>query len=98
MNRPTLPIFNAQLKLVEEYSDLREDRTSEILTQIGDQTPFWSMIAYLRPDRTRYTLELLNIANQFAITVEMRFKHAMACPRPIDYSPQIQPMVLTPGH
>jgi hypothetical protein len=28
----------------------------------------------------------------------MRIKHALACRRPIEFSPQIQPMIGTPGH
>ena len=28
----------------------------------------------------------------------MRIKHALACRRPIEYSPQVQPMILTPSH
>jgi hypothetical protein len=33
-----------------------------------------------------------------AIHVQMRFKHAFACQRPVELSPQIQPMIPTPGH
>ena len=30
--------------------------------------------------------------------VHMRVKHALACRRPIEYSAQVQPMILTPAH
>ena len=53
---------------------------------------------YLHPSRTPRTLELLGMAIQFAVNVEMRFKHELACWRPIEYSPHVQPMITTPGH
>ena len=40
----------------------------------------------------------LGAAFRLARFVEMRFKHALACRRPIEYSAQVQPMILTPGH
>jgi hypothetical protein len=40
----------------------------------------------------------LNIALQWAIAVELRFKHELACWRPADCSAQVQPMITTPGH
>jgi len=35
---------------------------------------------------------------QFCVYVEMRFKHALGCFRPVEYNAQVQPMITTPGH
>jgi membrane-associated phospholipid phosphatase len=96
--RPTEATFQGQLDLVEAYADLREDREGEILAQLTPPVAFWSSVVSLHPDRTRYTLELLDVALRFANFVEMRLKQGLSCRRPIDYSPQVQPMILTPGH
>ena len=59
---------------------------------------FWSSIIYMHPDRTKRTFELINMVLQFCVYVEMRFKHALACWRPVEYNAQVQPMITTPGH
>ena len=91
-------VFEKQLKLVELYADLREDRAAEIFAQLGPQHAFWSAITNLHPSCTPKTFELLDAGTRFAVIVEMRFKHALACARPADLSPQVQPMLLTPRH
>ena len=96
--RPTPEIFQAQLDFLDQYSDLREDRASEILCELGPQYAFWSSIVYLHPERTKKTIELLDAALRLANFVEMRIKHALACRRPNELSPQVQPIILTPGH
>jgi hypothetical protein len=83
---------------VMDYADLRLDRQAEVLSQVPQLMSYWSTLAGLHTNRTCWTLELLNLAIRLAISVEMRFKHALAVPRPVQYSPQIQPMLLTPGH
>jgi hypothetical protein len=52
----------------------------------------------MHPDRTKRTFELINMLLQFCVHVEMRFKHALGCWRPVEYNAQIQPMITTPGH
>jgi membrane-associated phospholipid phosphatase len=96
--RPTEAKFKAQLAFLNEYADLRPDRAAEILAQVETPVAFLSSIAYLRPDRSRHTVELLAAAFRLARFVEMRVKHALACRRPNEYSPQVQPMILTPSH
>jgi membrane-associated phospholipid phosphatase len=98
MVRPTAGQFRRQLNLVNGYADLREDRTAEITAQIVSPIAFFTGIANLHPDRTRFTLELIWVALRLAGNVEHRFKHALACRRPLELSPQLQPMILTPGH
>ncbi len=87
-----------QVELVIEYADLREERAAELVSQVPQLLTYWTAVAGLHANRTRWTLELLAAAIRLAISVEMRFKHAFAFPRPVLYSPQVQPMILTPQH
>lgn len=98
LNRPGVPAFKEQVKKVLSWADLREERAAEIVAQIDPQFAFWGSVVYLHPSRTPRTLELMNIALLLAVNVEMQFKHALACWRPIEYSAQIQPLITTPGH
>ena len=98
MTAPSIGFFKSQLRHVLEQAELRDDRATEILSQLGLPIAFWSAIANLHPSRTPKTLELLDAAFRLANFVEMRFKHALACNRPLEHSSQVQPMILTPGH
>jgi len=69
-----------------------------VLAQIDPQYAFWSSSIGMRPDNARRTMELINTVLQFCVYVEMRFKHALACWRPVEYNAQVQPMITTPGH
>ena len=44
------------------------------------------------------TRQLLKLVLEVSIIIHMWIKHALACRRPVEFSPQIQPMILTPGH
>jgi membrane-associated phospholipid phosphatase len=98
LTAPLPAVFERQLCMVLRWAELREERLAEVLSQIENQTAMVSSVAYLHPTRTPRTLELLAVALQFAVSVEMRFKHELACWRPVEYSPQVQPMITTPGH
>ena len=87
-----------QLDLVATYSELREDRAAEVLSQLHGGSAFWASIIGMTSHRHRYTAELVDLAMSLATHVEMRIKHAMAVPRPVEMSPQIQPFIPTPGH
>ena len=96
--RPTVGDFCAQLDLVTNYADLRPDRAPEILEQRGFPSAFFRSVIALEPTRTRHTNELILLCQMLAAKVAMRVKHSLACRRPDAYSPQIQPMIATPGH
>ena len=98
LTRPSETTFKKQVNLLGNYADLRPDRIDEVITQLGGAQAFLASIAYLNPERTKYTLELLAAAVRVATFVEMRLKHATACRRPIEYTPQLQPMISTPLH
>jgi hypothetical protein len=90
--------FEKQMPMVLSWAELRYERANEILAQIDPQYAFWSSIVYMHPDRTKRTFELINILLQFCVYVEMRFKHALGCWRPVEYNAEVQPMITTPGH
>ncbi|HYP71765.1 MAG TPA: phosphatase PAP2 family protein, partial [Variovorax sp.] len=98
MVRPEVQVFERQLQYVMDWADLREERMPEVLTQMGNTLAFWGTLVPLHTERMRRTRELIEAAVQFAMVVEMRFKHELACWRPTDLSAQIQPMIATPGH
>ena len=98
IQRPAQTTFEQQIPLVLSWAELRNERATEILAQIDPQYAFWSSIVYMHPDRTRRTFELINLVLQFCVFVEMRFKHALGCYRPVEYNAQVQPMITTPGH
>ena len=97
LNRPKKDVVAKQLALVQSFSDLRFERTSEILAQVVPQTAAWSAIAGLTPERHRYTLELLGAGLRFATNTCQRIKWQLSVPRPVELNPTIQPMILTPG-
>ena len=55
-------------------------------------------VGNLNSHRHRHTLELLTAFLNSTVLVEQRIKHALAVRRPVEYSPQIQPIIPAPGH
>jgi membrane-associated phospholipid phosphatase len=99
LTRPsTASFFKKQLGFVQSWAELRDERSAEILTQIDNQLPFIAAATGLNISRKKYTTEWLMVAVQFTIEVELMFKHAFACYRPVEFSPQVQPIISTPGH
>ncbi|MEO8145565.1 MAG: phosphatase PAP2 family protein [Betaproteobacteria bacterium] len=98
VTRPDTAFFRKQVKLTLNWAELRQERTPEILAQIDNQFAFVASVTGLHPERHRWTTELLVNAILFAVTAGMQFKHALACWRPHQYSPDVQPIITAPGH
>lgn len=98
LDAPGRDLLKGQMELVAAYADLRGDRGAEILSQTGLPVPFWAAITGLLEHRHKKSLQLLALAFSLANQVEMRFKQIFAVVRPVELSPQIQPMIATPGH
>jgi hypothetical protein len=98
LTRPTEAQFAAQLDLISVAGDQRADRYDEIEVQLLDQLSFFGSTAFIHPSRTPLTVEFLDAALRLCVMVEFRIKHAFSCPRPVIYSPDIQPIIQTPTH
>jgi hypothetical protein len=98
LRAPTKNQFKKQLDLVAAYADLRSDRAVEIVEQKLPPIAFWSSVVGLTAHRHGKTLQLIDLVFSLSVLVEMRFKQIFASLRPVQLSPQIQPMIETPGH
>ena len=97
-DRPPETVFHDQMQFLRSYADLRPDRATEIIEQTPGVVPFMMSIGFLRPDSKRWTMELIEVVLQLARFAEQRVKHGLACRRANEYSSQVQPIILTPGH
>lgn len=95
---PGLPHLATQLAHVRAASDLRADRLSEILSQMGDMLSFYGAHFRLHPAARRWTLLLLGAAYDAVIIPEMQMKFNASLPRPFDFAPEVQPIIETPAH
>jgi membrane-associated phospholipid phosphatase len=98
LTRPAQSIFAEQLDLIESYAHIRADRAHEIVAQIFVPFGFFSSIAWLHPDRRKFTIEFLMLVFRLCAFAHLPMKVALGCPRPNAYSPQIQPIVDSPLH
>ncbi|AZV80863.1 hypothetical protein EBB79_23235 (plasmid) [Parasedimentitalea marina] len=98
LTAPTIMQFKQQMAYLTAYADLRADRAAEILQQTSMISPFLASIAFMDPARTPYTLELLSAALRFTNYCGMRMKYGIAAKRPVEFSPQVQPVIMTPTH
>jgi membrane-associated phospholipid phosphatase len=98
LRRPSHDLFVAQLAQVHALSAERTERATEILAQLAPAAAWWTSVVNLRAQRHAKTLEFIDAVLNFTVTVIFRFKQQAGCPRPVEYSAQIQPLVATPGH
>jgi len=71
---------------------------SEVLAQTTACLLFFASIVDLQAHRHKYTLEVIALAMTLAMDVGMCIKHACACQRASELSPQIQTMIRVSGH
>jgi membrane-associated phospholipid phosphatase len=96
---PPLPAKIAeQMAELRSAMDLRADRLPEIIAQSDGFSAFFAAQMPFGMNRRPYTVHLIGALHDSVVAVEQRMKHLCSVPRPFDLSPQIQPIISTPGH
>jgi membrane-associated phospholipid phosphatase len=87
-----------QMAELRAAMDLRADRLTEILAQSDGFAAFFAAQMPFGPGGRPCTTHLVGAVLDTVVAVEQRMKHLCSVPRPVDLSPQIQPVIATPGH
>jgi membrane-associated phospholipid phosphatase len=87
-----------QMAEVRAAMDLRADRLPEILAQADGFSAFFAAQMPFGLNRRPMTVHLIGALHDTVVGVEQRMKHLCSVMRPVDLSPQIQPLIATPGH
>jgi membrane-associated phospholipid phosphatase len=87
-----------QMAELRAAMDLRADRLPEILAQSDGFAAFFAAQMPFGAGRRPYTAHLVGAVQDTVVAVEQRMKHLCSVPRPVDLSPQVQPIIATPGH
>ncbi|MFZ1340674.1 MAG: phosphatase PAP2 family protein [Paracoccaceae bacterium] len=87
-----------QMAELRTAMDLRADRLPEILAQNNDLLSFFAAQHGLGWNRRPYTMLLIGAMYDAVVSQEQRIKHFCSVTRPCDLSPQLQPVIETPGH
>ena len=88
MCRPSSDVFKAAgATRSKSGPNCAKSAPAKSSAQLTPQFAYWNAVANLQLDQRPKTLELIGLALSLASFVEMRFKHALACARPADYSP-----------
>jgi membrane-associated phospholipid phosphatase len=87
-----------QMAELRAAMDLRADRLPEIIAQSDGFSAFFAAQMPFGLNRRPYTVHLIGALHDTVVAVEQRMKHLCSVPRPVDLSPQIQPIIQTPGH
>lgn len=98
LERPTMDLLRQQCNLVNEYANLRAERSAEITSQLGFPTPYFAMVLGLHEAHHSKTFELITATQVAAAHTAMIAKHHLAIRRPDQLDARVMPMIPTPGH
>ena len=87
-----------EVKKIHAWANYREERLSEINSQIVIPWSYFAMILGLQAGRHRHTLELMQVLFSCGKSVVLRAKNHFNCIRPVDLDPSIMPIIATPAH
>ncbi|MEM1374385.1 MAG: phosphatase PAP2 family protein [Pseudomonadota bacterium] len=98
LGRPSIGLLVDQLDFVTEYMDLRPDRGSEVLGQMGSLSGHYAYMLGLTPSRHPKTFELAELAQLLSSHTVAIPKHYLTVRRPDQLDGRLMPMIQTPGH